>query len=282
MRIGLIADIHSNLPALEAVLRDMKKHAPDIVISLGDQVNLGPSPRETLALLKEEHVTCLHGNHERYILSSMAGDPQYAGANFASLRFNAALLTKEDISFPMEMTIEGVTFCHAMPGDDRFPVFDEEKAIPLLEQRTFDRETHIICGHGHNPTHIVLPRFTLHSIGSAGCMDDGVPGSAPYTVLTLKKGCVFLRPYAAQYDTKSIHSLFVRSGMTDYCPIMAHIACLQMQTNTDHLVPFVQRAQAMSIARNETSISMQTWQDEDAAYPWPDGLSTADFWKTQK
>ena len=34
MRIALIADIHSNLPALEAVLRDIRRHSPDLILSL--------------------------------------------------------------------------------------------------------------------------------------------------------------------------------------------------------------------------------------------------------
>ena len=75
MRIALIADIHANLPALEAVLRDIRrKHSPDRIISLGDQINLGPCPRETMALLRENGVTCLHGNHERYMLAMRAGE----------------------------------------------------------------------------------------------------------------------------------------------------------------------------------------------------------------
>ena len=48
MRIALIADIHSNIIALEAVMKAVKKHSPDMIFSLGDQVNLGPCPRETL------------------------------------------------------------------------------------------------------------------------------------------------------------------------------------------------------------------------------------------
>ena len=65
MRVALISDIHSNLPGLEAVLKAIKKHRPERIISLGDQVNLGPLPLETLGLLHAEGVTCLHGNHER-------------------------------------------------------------------------------------------------------------------------------------------------------------------------------------------------------------------------
>lgn len=45
--IALVADIHSNILALEAILKDIRrKHKPDRIISLGDQINLGPAPRK--------------------------------------------------------------------------------------------------------------------------------------------------------------------------------------------------------------------------------------------
>lgn len=175
--IALMADIHANLPAAEAVIADIRrKHKPDRIVSLGDQVNLGPAPRDTLRLLRAEGVTCLHGNHEGYILSVMRGEPGYAGANFASLRFNADRLTPQEITFEKELTLPGVTFCHAMPGDDRFPVHNPTLALPRLNAMTFEPGTHIVCGHGHNPMHYRLPNLTLDVVGSTGCMDDGVPG----------------------------------------------------------------------------------------------------------
>lgn len=278
MRIGLLADIHGNLPALEAAMEGVLRHKPDMIISLGDQVNLGPSPREVLSLLRAENVQCVSGNHERYILSAMKGDPAYQAANFAAPRFNCMKLTREDITFPDRIDIGGVTLCHAMPGDDRFPVYDEERALPLLAGMTFDRPTHIICGHGHNPTHITLGNLRIDSIGSVGCMDDGVPGTAPYAILTLGQGGAMIRPYYVKYDVGRLKPLFIASGMADYCPIMSHIICEQMTTNTDYLVPFVERAQAMSRAKGESAISEETWVEADRSYPWPDGISTEAFW----
>ena len=281
MRIALIADIHSNILALEAVMKAVKKHSPDRIISLGDQVNLGPCPRETLALLRAENVTCLHGNHERYILSAMAGDPGYAGANFASLRWNASLLTAEEITFSKVMELEGAIFTHAMPEDDRFPMYDVSRALPLLRGMEFDKPTHIFCGHGHNPTHIQLGNLTLDSIGSVGCMDDGVPGTAPYAILTIEKGQTFLRPYYVAYDIRPMRRLFLNSGMADYCPIMAHLICLQMTLNEDFLVRFVEKALMLSEARGKVVISEKTWQDADAVFDWPDGVGTAAYWREQ-
>ena len=279
MRIALITDIHSNLPALEAVLKDIKRHAPDRIISLGDQVNLGPSPRETLALLRAENVTCLHGNHERYILSAMDGDPAYDGANFASLRWNASLLTREEITLPKSLELEGVIFTHALPEDDRFPMFDEDKALPMLRSMTFDRPTHIFCGHGHNPTHLQVGNLTMDSIGSTGCMDDCIPGAASYSILTVERGQTFLRPYYAAYDPSPLLRLFLSGGMAQACPIMAHIVYLQMTTNRNHIMDFVGRALALSRERGEAAVSLRTWQDTDAAFPWPDGMTSQAFWK---
>lgn len=280
MRIALLADIHSNLPALESVLCAIKKHAPDRIISLGDQVNLGPSPREVLSLLKAHDVTCLHGNHERYLLSAMANDPAYDGANFNALRFGKTLLTPQEITFPEEIRMDGAIFCHALPGDDRFPVFDANKALPRLQEmsRGMDHPVHIFCGHGHNPTSISVDNVTMNSIGSVGCMDDGVPGTAPFAILDLEKEGAFLRPYYAGYDVRRIRPLFRQSGMPDFCPVMARIICLQMEQNVDIICGFVDRAQAIAQKKGEAQISEATWHEADAAYPWPDGLSTMAFW----
>lgn len=88
-----------------------------------------------------------------------------------------------------------------------------------------------------------------------------------------------LRPYYVAYETRHMKEIFKRSGMADYCPIMAHLICLQMTLNQDFLVRFVAAAQALFRARGESIISESTWQEADAAFDWPDGVGTAQFWK---
>ena len=278
--IALMADIHANLPAAEAVIADIRrKHKPDRIVSLGDQVNLGPAPCDPLRLLRAEGVTCLHGNHEGYILSVMRGEPGYAGANFASLRFNADRLTPQEITFEKELTLSGVTLCHAMPGDDRFPVHNPTLALPRLNAMAFEPGTHIVCGHGHNPMHYRLPNLTLDVVGSVGCMDDGVPGMALYAMLYLSPGRVTLEPCIARYDPSALKPLFIRSGFAEACPIMAHVTCLQQQRNFDFLVPFVTLARRLSAEKHEAEVSRKPWAQADAMFDWPDGLSTAQFWR---
>lgn len=280
MRIALISDIHGNLIALEAALRDIRRHAPDMILSLGDQVNLGPCPREVLSLLRSEDVVCLRGNHERYILSVMDGDPAYDGANFNSLRFQAKLLQREDLELPKVKQIDGVTFCHAMPDDDRFPVFDVAQALPLLKQMTFDKPTQIFCGHGHNPKHYKVGNLTLECIGSLGCMDDSVPGVGPYVILDIDGSATAFQPYYVAYDTARVPDMFRQSGMAEFCPIMAHISCLQMMRNRDYLMQFVPLAREISGRKGEACVSEASWREADAQFAWPDGVRTREFWAT--
>ncbi|MBP3656814.1 MAG: metallophosphoesterase [Clostridia bacterium] len=280
MRIALIADIHANLPALEAVLLAIRqKHKPDMILSLGDQINLGPCPRETLALLRDHHVVCLHGNHEGYVLAAMKGDPAYDGANFSAVRWNAHRLSEAEITFPQTYELGGVTFCHAMPGNDRFPVHDVHKALPLLQKMTFDRPTHIICGHGHNPSHYRVGNLTLDCIGSVGCMDDAPPGIAPYVLLTIDRFGAALEPFFAGYDVCALKPLFLSSGMAESCPVMSHLISLQMTTNHDYLLPFVQLAWSLARSRRQDMISEDVWQETDRIFAWPDGVSTHSYWR---
>ena len=280
MLIALVTDVHGNLPALEAVLDAVLPRRPDRILSLGDQVNLGPCPREVLALLHGCGAACLSGNHERYVLSAMRGDPAFAGANFDSLRWNASVLSAEEITFPESMRICGVTFCHAVPGDDRFPVYDPQRALPLLCERFREGFTHVVCGHGHNPTHYALPHLRLDSIGAAGCMDEGAPGAAPYTMLELTEHGAVFRPYYVPFDTGRLPGLFRTSGMADFCPTVARIACTQMTIARDQLVSFVALASGISKERGEPVISPASWEAADRAFRWPDGKSTAEFWRT--
>ncbi len=64
-RIAFFSDVHANLEALEAVLRDVDAQKPDLVVALGDTINYGPNPRECLQLVNDAADIVLAGNHEK-------------------------------------------------------------------------------------------------------------------------------------------------------------------------------------------------------------------------
>ncbi len=77
MRVAALYDIHGNLPALEAVLDEVRHAGVDRVVVGGD-VLPGPMPRQSLTRLLELEVpvACIQGNGDREVLTRLRGsDP---------------------------------------------------------------------------------------------------------------------------------------------------------------------------------------------------------------
>src|SRR5690242_15509840 len=74
MKVAALYDIHGNLPALEAVIRDVRQAGVDQIVIGGDVV-LGPMPRETFAYLLGLDIPMrfIHGNADRAVLELHAG-----------------------------------------------------------------------------------------------------------------------------------------------------------------------------------------------------------------
>ncbi|MHC4873473.1 MAG: metallophosphoesterase family protein [Planctomycetota bacterium] len=66
---AIISDIHSNIPALTAVLKDIEQHKPDYIVCLGDSVGYGPQPKEALQMIRKNCKVILMGNHEHAVLN---------------------------------------------------------------------------------------------------------------------------------------------------------------------------------------------------------------------
>ena len=64
MRIGIISDIHGNLPALEAVLQDLKPKGLDVLYCLGDLVGYAAFPNEVIERLRAEGIPTIMGNYD--------------------------------------------------------------------------------------------------------------------------------------------------------------------------------------------------------------------------
>jgi 3',5'-cyclic AMP phosphodiesterase CpdA len=79
MRVAVLADIHGNLPALDAVLRDVDHASVDVVVLNGDIAD-GPMPRETLDRLIElgERAVWVRGNTDRWLVDAFDGSLQLA------------------------------------------------------------------------------------------------------------------------------------------------------------------------------------------------------------
>jgi predicted phosphodiesterase len=64
MRIGIIADLHSNLEATTAIFKELDKRSPDHFVCLGDLTGYNSSPNEVVDIIRAREIPCLMGNHD--------------------------------------------------------------------------------------------------------------------------------------------------------------------------------------------------------------------------
>ncbi len=207
MRIAVLADIHGNLLALEAVLADVAGEAPDLIVNLGDCL-AGPLwPRETMERLAALEAPTVRGNHDRQMAvlpaDAMGPSDRYAHdqVETCDLEWLGAL--------PGELQVApGVRAFHATPGQDDVYLLDEvaegrlvRAGIDGIAARLGANDAGVVlCGHSHRPDAVRLPGGPLIvNPGSVGCpaYEDSSPpahvselGSphARYAILDLRPG----------------------------------------------------------------------------------------------
>jgi predicted phosphodiesterase len=188
MRVAAIYDIHGNLPALEAVLQEIRHEAVDQVVVGGDVVP-GPMVRETLACLLalEFPVQFIQGNCEVAVLEAMAGrdHPAVPEQHRSIIRWMAQHLQAEYerllASWPktLRLDIEGcgrVLFCHGTPRDDNecfTRLTPEDRLVPIFEGLN---ASVVACGHTHMQFERMIERTRVVNAGSVG-MPFGGPGA---------------------------------------------------------------------------------------------------------
>lgn len=151
MRILVISDIHANLTAFEAVLKDAGQ--VDTIWCLGDIVGYGPDPNECVALIKRQpNLTCMLGNHDSAAIGQIALETFNQDAR-RSIEWLQNHLTKESFTFlsslPEKKVIDQVTLVHGSP---RNPVWEYVLDLHSAAQNFKHFDTQIcMVGHTHLP-----------------------------------------------------------------------------------------------------------------------------------
>jgi predicted phosphodiesterase len=189
MRVAALFDIHGNLPALEAVLADVRTVGVDRLVVGGDIV-VGPMTREALAYMRglDLPVEFLYGNCEVGVLDQLAGrttkavwqSPKYrpiiewtAEQHRADRDVLAAWPLTRRLDVP---GIGTVLFCHATPRNDDegfLKTTAEEKIRPLFDGLG---AALVVCGHTHMQFDRMVGATRVVNAGSVG-MPFGEPGA---------------------------------------------------------------------------------------------------------
>ena len=150
MRVAVISDIHSNLPALEAVLSDVGQSDPDQVWCLGDLVGYGAQPDACVKLVEEVVEVCLAGNHD-LVVSGELDVRYFAMSAGAAARWTLKKVQRSTRDFLAGLSplgnAGGVGLYHASPRD---PVWEYVLSISQAAE-CLDVQQQRICliGHSH-------------------------------------------------------------------------------------------------------------------------------------
>lgn len=178
MKYLVLADIHANLPALEAVLE--RESDWDEVLFLGDAVGSGPHPDEVLTVLSELSGVFLSGNHDRSVLDTPSELPPPGSRDFerwtssqlsdANRRFLDSLGDERRVSTgvgPLRLHHGDFTFDRNDLDWNRRGWPDTDRAVYGELAERYDEEV-VVFGHSHVQFEAVVDDTRFINPGSVG------------------------------------------------------------------------------------------------------------------
>jgi diadenosine tetraphosphatase ApaH/serine/threonine PP2A family protein phosphatase len=195
--LGLLYDIHGNLPALDAVLEDCPA---DRFLLGGDYTAFGAWPRETVARLRELDAEWIRGNVDRWLVDGSDVPEPMRQLVERSREMLGDQFSRELAALPESTTIDDVLYCHASPLSDMEGFYaephdsDAERLMGVGARRVVFGHTHLqFMRSGPGGIELVNP-------GSVGIPLDGDQRSA-YAVVD-DDGTVELR--RVEYDWEAV------------------------------------------------------------------------------
>jgi putative phosphoesterase len=190
-RLAVLADIHGNLPALEAVIEDIEKFNVDQVIVAGDMVNLMPFSEAVLERVFKLNWTIIRGNHENYVTIYNKPDCPPEWKNYEMLPELVRKLGDLWINrlSPLPDTLElhftdapSITVVHSLPPNDEYGVYPNNTDEEIIRKANGIKNSTIVCGHSHFLVDRHVDRWHILNPGSVGIPVDGIR-KASYMIL---------------------------------------------------------------------------------------------------
>jgi predicted phosphodiesterase len=300
MRLAVLADIHGNLPALEAVLADLRRHDVDGIIVAGDLTGGGPYPVETIRLLRTYPCWIIRGNNEGYFLEYDSGKAPVAwreSYQWAVLRWTYERLDRETLNYiaslPEQRVVapDGTAPIRVVHGSlespsgriypDRDPAKLHwfKKAGLLSEDRDPDQleltfaeiqEPVLVCGHTHIPwKQEDNGQLAINPGAVCGPLNGDV--RAQYAILTWQTNRWHGDLYAVPYDLDRVRAAFCTSGLLEEGGAFARACLLAIETGLNvagHFVSYVYQSAAEAGFENCDVVPDDIWDQAVATFNW--------------
>lgn len=234
MRLALISDIHANLDALNAVLADIDRVGADTIACLGDVIDVGPRPVETVERLRACCDVIIRGNHDPLDESPPLGflaDLEAWTRDQLDAAMHAWLC-----ALPPEAVIDldgaSVWCVHGSPRSATESVL-ASTPLPRLREWIAGRTHDVLaCGHTHVQVCRRVDDTIVVNVGSVGMpflapLDGSRPPVvmpwAEYAMVTSVGGAVSVELRRVPYDHVALWRTVSESGMPHGAKWFAHI-----------------------------------------------------------
>jgi len=228
LRLAIFGDIHANLEALQACLREMERDRVDRYLCIGDLVGYGADPKECLRLTREVANLTVVGNHE-HAVSEMLDIEFFNVYAREAIYWTRRQLTPAEIqylgSLPLVETTGEITLVHSSPVQPER--FDYVQTLNDAEE-AFRRLTTRLCfiGHSHVPitflkkgtiqvsqareVHLDDHEAAIINVGSVGQPRDRDP-RACYVLYDSDRAVILFR--RVEYDVESAVDKILSAGL---------------------------------------------------------------------
>ena len=311
MRYAIISDIHGNLSAFTAVLKDAERFGAEQYIFVGDYCSYFPYPNEVINKMKSlTNSYIIRGNEEEYLSLYSKQNPStwtdgqfqahywcYRTINIMNHEYLAALPKK--ISFK-DCDIR-ITVTHSSAdiyGDIDHKEFSSLKVAEKYEKdSSYSREKLLreirgylrkdefatvlqslpddvyIFGHTHVQWNSRIGNKVFINPGSCGLALDGLSG-APYTLMDISNEEVTIIERRVRYNVDKLIIEFQNSSLFEAAPVWCTVILKEMEAGFERVLPFLQFVEEYANKINDPirPYSVKTWTDAYSA--WQNNVKT--------
>jgi predicted phosphodiesterase len=233
-RIAVIADVHGNTWALDAVLEDIWRRGIERIVNLGDSLYGSLDPAGAAERLIDARIISISGNQDRIVYDPSDEIRRSADHEFVAGRMSAGQVDWLR-SLPPTRVVDDILLCHGTPQSDETYLLETVTAQGVFLSDTDTIMTHlrdvrqevVLCGHSHVPRTAWLPdRRLIVNPGSVGipaytedlphphAMEAGSP-HARYAILTRSLESWMVEQVAVPYAWEAAAAVARRNGRAD-------------------------------------------------------------------
>ncbi|UWX58947.1 metallophosphoesterase [Chryseobacterium oranimense] len=234
IQIAIFSDVHGNLPALNAVLKDMEKRRITQKFCLGDLVDFAPWGNEVIEKIRNLNIPCLMGNHDERIAFDIPVVPlskhshEETEARFIAIDHSKKYITEQNKTFLSELPFHlklnykvgkrqwNIQLVHSGLSSNDIYLYESESDKAFIDMLEESQSDMVVMGH----THLSFKKYFETKGWAVNCGSVGRSKEenrlASYLILTMDEDHMLPEiiqiPYAIEETTLAIEE----SGIPDY------------------------------------------------------------------